>query len=199
MRNLSISLAMVMALTACGGPSGRDVGIAKQARYKGDKLVIFRAAKTVTEAKYKIDVSDETAVGLRTKARWFTPEGVVAPGGDDNMQATPDLSIRIALVVQVLPDGEHWIVEVVPSMQRYYLGRPNTEKLDPRDPSVPGWATGQADELQFAIYQALKAYVVQPSGAVAPPPALTVEKPAPPAAPDAGSAGSGAAGSGTPP
>ena len=41
---------------------------------------------------------------------------------------------------------------------------PAPEKLDPKDPSVPGWATGQIDELQFEIYKALKQYEVKTPG-----------------------------------
>jgi hypothetical protein len=192
MRNLSISIAAVIALAACGGPSGKDIALAKQARYQGDKLVIFNGVKSVTEAKYKIDTSDETALGLKTKPRWFTPEGLVSPGGDDNMKDTPDRSIRISLVVRLLPDGDKWIVEVIPAMERYFAGRPNTDKLDPKDPSVPGWATGQVDELQFEIHKALVQFEVKSPGGMAPPPTAApgADKPAdpPPADPNAGPA-----------
>ncbi len=191
MRNLSISLITVIALAACGGPSGRELAMAKQARFQGDKLVIFKTVKSVTEAKYKIEVSDETTLGLKTRGRWFTPEGLTSPGGDDNMKDTPDRSLRIAHVVRVLPDGNNWIVEDVPSIERYFAGRPNTDKLDPKDPSVPGWATGQADELQYEIYTALKRYEVKSPGGMAPAPA-SVEKPAEPAVADP-AAGSAAA------
>ena len=162
--------------------------MAKQARYQGDKLVLFNAAKSVTETKYKLEKSDETALGLQTKGKWYTPEGLVAPGGDDNMRDVPDKSIRVSLIVRVLPDGDKWVVQVESSMLRYLAGSPQPEKLAATDASVPGWAHGQVDQLQFEIYQALKQYEVKSPGGMAPPPTATP----PAAAPDAPAVGSAA-------
>ena len=76
----------------------------------------------------------------------------------------------------MLADGDNWIVEVTPNMLRYHAGRPNPDRLAPTDPSVPGWATGQVDELQYEIHNALKPYEVKgipaPAAPTAPPPAV---------------------------
>lgn len=182
------------ALIAACGPSGKDVATAKKARYQGDKIALFTTIKQTTEAKHKIDVSDESTLGMKTKGRWYTSEGMIAPGGDENMRDVPDRSIRVALVVRMLADGDSWIVEVTPEMVRYFAGRPNPDKLTPDDPSVPGWALGQAEQLQYEIYSALKPYEVKMPG-LAPPPSDPAAPPAeqpPTPAPTAEPAGSAA-------
>ncbi|MBS1121693.1 MAG: hypothetical protein H6Q90_3921 [Deltaproteobacteria bacterium] len=203
MRSLLVSLAALVALVvgiAACGPSGRDLGLAKSARYQGDKLVLFNAVKTATEAKYKLEQSDETTLSLQTIGRWYTPEGLVATSGDADMRHIPDQSIRISLVVKLLPEGDKWVVDVHPIMMRYYAGRPNPEQLAPKDPSVPGWATGKVDQLGYDIYSSIKDYEVktvggaapaQPAAAAAPAdpvpavPAPAAPAPADPAAPSA--------------
>ena len=71
----------------------------------------------------------------------------------------------------MLPDGEQWIVQDDPLLMRRVAGSPQPEKLELKDPSGPGWATGQVDELQFEIYKALKPYEVKAPGGLAPAPA----------------------------
>ena len=195
---------LAVSIVACG-PSSRELSGAKTARYKGDKLVLFAAAKAATEAKdYKITKSDETTLGFQTAARWYTPEGLVVDreGGSEQRKsggydsAYPDLSLNILLVVQLLPDGEAWIVKVTPVMERFHAGRPNTDKVSENDPSAPGWATGKSDNLAMEIHEALKQYEVKSvPGQVPPPTALTPPgaaseepKPAESAAPGASAA-----------
>ncbi|CAN5897264.1 hypothetical protein BH11MYX3_BH11MYX3_12430 [soil metagenome] len=184
MRNLSLSIALLV-LVACGGPSGKDVAMAKQARYSGDKLAIFNATKAAVESKYKLAKSDETALGMQTVPRWYTEDGVVAAGSDDNFREVPDRAIRVVHVVRLLPDGDTWIVQDEPVLMRRISGSPAPDKLDAKDPSVPGWATGQIDELQFEIYKALKAYEVKSPGGMAP--ASAAPAPMPGADPAGGS------------
>lgn len=185
MRNLSLSLLVLSALAACGGPSGRDIAMAKQARYTGDKLAIFAATKAAVESKYSLEKSDETTLGMQTKARWYTSDGITAPGNDADFRQVPDKSIRVVHVVRLLPDGDTWIVQDEPVLMRRIAGSPQPEKLDVKDPSVPGWTTSQIDELQFEIYKALKPYEVKTPGGMAPGPAEPA--PAPAAAPAGGS------------
>jgi hypothetical protein len=185
MRNLSLSIATLCLIAACGGPSNKDIAMAKQARYTGDKIAIFTTLKSAVENKYKLDKSDETALGMQTKPRWYTQDGILAPGSDEDYRQVPDKAIRVVHVVRMLPDGDSWIVQDEPVLMRRIAGSPQPEKLDQRDPSVPGWATGQVDELQFEIYKALKVYEVKSPGGMAP---AAPAAPAPaPAAPAAGS------------
>ncbi len=162
--------------------------MAKQARYQGDKLVLFNATKAVVESKHKLAKSDESALGMQTIGRWYTAEGMVAPGSDEDIRQVPDKSIRMTLVVRILPDRDNWIVHVEPSMLRRLAGSPKPDVLDPKDPSVPGWATGQVDTLQFEIHQALAQYQVKSPGGMAPAPSPAPAAPAPPAEGSAASA-----------
>jgi len=176
-----------IALLAACGPSGKQYAMAKQARYQGDKLALFNAAKSVTEGKYKLEVSDETTLSMKTITRWYTPEGLVAAeknseqnsrGGYNSLY--PDNSVSVALVVKLLPEGSNWVVDVEPIMARYHAGSPQTEPLKPNDPSVPGWATGKVDQLYYEIHTALQQYEVKLGGvAPAPAPAAAQAPPAP--------------------
>src|SRR5687768_7569401 len=86
MRNLMMTTAI--ALAACGGPSGKDVAMAKQARYTGDKLQLFGAMKSTVESKFKLDVSDETKLALKTQGRWYTPEGLASSWTPSDVDGT---------------------------------------------------------------------------------------------------------------
>ena len=190
MKNLIITAAILAA--ACGGPSGRDVAMAKQARYTGDKLQLFAAMKDATESKYKLAKSDETSLGMQTQARWYSPEGLANTNTDANLQDLVDQSINLTLVVELLPQDDNWIVSVRPVMFRFDRGQPKPQPLDPKDPSVPGWVNGKVDQLHFAIYEKLKQYEVRsPGGNIAPAPAQP-QPPQPQPDPAAGSAGSAA-------
>ncbi len=187
MRNILAAATILLALVACG-PNSKELQTAKTARYRGDKLVLFNAIRQTTEAKYKLAKSDETTLGLQTIGRWFTPEGLAASERGEDMRDVPDRSINEALVVTMLPDGDAWVIDVKPVMMRYFAGRPNPDKLEPNDPSVPGWATGKVDQLALDIHEALKQYEVKTVPGAAPPPTAPPpdEKPAtPPAGSDA--------------
>jgi hypothetical protein len=184
MRNLIITVAL---LCACG-PSGRDLAIAKTARYQGDKLVLFNAVKSTTEGKYKLAQSDENTLTVQTAGRWFTPEGLVATSGEQDIRSIPDKSINVVLIVKLVQDGDNWVVDVGANMMRYNRGMPNPEKVSLKDPSLPGWASGKVDQLAFDIHDALKQYEIKAGGpAMAPPagsaaPAGEGAPPPPPAA-----------------
>lgn len=182
MRNL-ISVLVLGALVACG-PSSKEYASAKSAHYKGDKLTLFATAKAVVEQKYKLQKSDETSLGLQTIGRWYSPEGQLAMEGNPGVGLSggqkalyPDNSINLVLVVTLLPDGDSWVVQIKPMMERYHAGSPKTEPLKEDDISVPGWAHGKVDELAMDIHSALSKYEVKgvpqtvPAGNTATPPA----------------------------
>ena len=181
MKNLILTAAIAaIALAACGGPSGRDVAMAKQARFQGDKLQLFAAAKGATEAKYKLAKSDETTLGLQTQGRWYSPEGLANSNSDANLQDLVDQSINLTLVVELLPEGgDKYVVAVRPVMFRFTQGQPKPHPLDAKDPSVPGWVKGKVDQLHFAIYEALKPFEVKTPGGIVPAPEPTAPTPMP--------------------
>jgi len=160
---------LALAVFACG-PSSKELAGAKAAHYKGDKLVLFAAAKTATEAKYKLQKSDETTLGLQTDGRWYTPEGLAAAERGGDMRDVPDKSLEIAFVITLQPDGDAWVVNIKPLMIRYHAGSPKPEPVAENDPSVPGWATGKVDQLALDIHEALKQYEVKTVPGAAPPP-----------------------------
>lgn len=178
MRNLWL-LILVAIATACG-PSSGELKSAKTAHYKGDKSTLFAAVKDVTESKYQLQKSDETALGMQTVGRWYTPEGLAASERGGDIRDVPDKSLNIALVVTLVPDGDAYVVNVKPLMMRYHAGSPQPEPVTENDPSVPGWAQGKVDQLALAIHDALKPYEVKQLGGVTPA--------GPGAAPEAGSA-----------
>ncbi|HSK02819.1 MAG TPA: hypothetical protein VK932_16320, partial [Kofleriaceae bacterium] len=159
---LALALAASAALAACG-PSGKQVATAQQARYQGDQPQIFAVMKQTVASKYKIEQADEAAMGVQTEARWYNPEGqaVASPLGDAS--SVPDGSLGIALVVELLPDGDRHLVSVKPLILRFHKGRPNPDVLDATDPSLPGWVHSKGDSLQVALHEALKPYEVGPA------------------------------------
>src|SRR6185503_17961342 len=146
MRNLvwsMVLLAVTSGAVGCGASS--HAVEARAARYRGDQLVLFGAAKAVTEAKYPLAESDETTLRIATTGRWYTPDGLGAAERGSDMRDVPDRSVHMKLIVKLVADGSDWAVSVEPVMMRYFAGRPNPDQLTPDDPSVPGWATGRVD------------------------------------------------------
>jgi hypothetical protein len=181
MRNwIVIGLAALLALSACG-PSGKQVGLAKAARYQGDKLALFGAIKATVEKDYKLHMSDETTLGLQTVARWYSPEGLVASAqGSENVKNLPDNALSVSLVVRMLSEGDNWIINIEPVMLRYRAGRPNPDRILATDPSVPGWATSKVDTLYFDLNKALKQWELKNIGGI---PAAPTPKPEQPPGP----------------
>ncbi|HEU0033736.1 MAG TPA: hypothetical protein VFQ53_24080 [Kofleriaceae bacterium] len=173
MRNLILTCSALVAIAACG-PSNKDVAVAKTARFKGDKLQLFAAAKGATESKHTLAMSDETTLTIQTKGRWFTPEGLASNWNPEDLKdgksRLEDKSLNIALIVKLLPDADNWVVDVTPVILRFNSGMPNPEPVDPKAADVPGWATGKADQLAYEIYKALRPYEVKGAGGVMPAP-----------------------------
>jgi hypothetical protein len=165
MRNLIVSATAIVvsavvavALSGCAA-SRQDVAQARRARYRGDKLALFRAARQATADKYRIATSDETALRIVTAGRWYTPDGLGASERDD-IRDVPDRSVHLKMIVKLTADGDDWAVAVEPVMVRYFTGRPNPDPLPLDDPSTPGWAHGRVDQLYAAIHRALEGYAV---------------------------------------
>lgn len=179
-----IAVAAIVAAAACG-PSGKQVATAKQARYQGDQQQLFAVIKQTVASKYKIEKSDEAALGVQTEGRWYNPEGQAISANIGDVRDVPDQSLNISIIVELLPDGPSHVVSVKPQIVRFTKARPDPEVLEPTDPSIPAWALGKGDNLQVALYEALKAYEVQvTAGAAAPAadPAAPAADPADPAA-----------------
>lgn len=168
--SLAIAALAALALAACGGASSKQVTTARHTRYQGDKLELFAAAKAAAVEKYKLQKSDETTLGFQTEASWYNPDGQNISSTISDPRDAPDQSLSIALVVQLVLDDAHYAVHVTPMIQRYHKGRPNPDVVDPKDPSLPGWALGKAENLEVAIHEALQQY------AVAAPPAADPEE-----------------------
>jgi len=188
MRNISCSVSALaialaaVALAACG-PSGKQVATAKQARYQGDRQQIFAVIRQTVAERYKIEQADEASLAVQTVGRWYNPEGQPISANIGDVRDVPDQSLNVALVVQLLPDGEHDVVSVKASIMRYIKGRPNPDTLEENDPSVPGWVRGKGDNLRVAIYEALRQYEVKAASGASPAPGSAA-----PAAPAPGSA-----------
>ena len=188
-----VGLLTILAV-ACG-PSSKEVATAKSARYQGDKLALFQATKGVVEAKYKLQKSDETTLGMQTLPRWYSPEGLATSAGIDDERDMPDKSIRMALVVTLLPEGDAWFVKVTPVMQRKNAGMPKPDELKEGDPSLPGWVDSKVDQLALEIHKALAQYEVKKPGGLAPAPVPgpSPDEPTPGEAPAEGTADGSAA------
>jgi hypothetical protein len=151
------------ALVACAA-SRQEVEVARTARYRGDRLALFQAARQATADRYPIVTSDDTALRIETAGRWYTPDGLGASERNHDMRDVPDRSIHLRLIVRLVPAGDDWAVAIEPVMMRYFAGRPNPDKLGTDDPSLPGWTHGRVDQLHSAIHRALARYQVASPG-----------------------------------
>jgi hypothetical protein len=163
----AVGALVALVLAACGGSA--EVKAARTARYSGDKATIFAAMRGAVEGKYKVDTVDEPGLGLKTIGRWFNPQGQTAAEGN-TAQATkggkmnsiiPDQSLNIVYAVGLKQDGEAWVVEVKPIIERYVAGSPKTQPLSEGDASIPGWVEGKTEALVVEIHDALKQYEVK--------------------------------------
>jgi hypothetical protein len=160
-----------MALAACAAgcaAGSQTVKTARTARYRGDGLVLFAAAKAAVEANYQLKSSDETSLRIETTDRWYTPDGLGASERNSDLRDVPDRSVNLRLVVKLVPEGELWGVSIDAPMLRYVAGRPNPDRLALEDPGVPGWAIGKVDQLYAAIHGALQSYAVGSPGGTTP-------------------------------
>ncbi len=187
MRNLIVSL---LVLAACGSGTSSEVKGARTAHYKGDKLEIFHAVRSAVETKYRIDKADENTLILETAGRWFNPEGQGASERMDDIRDVPDKSLHIHFIVAVVADGDSFVVDVKPKWYRRIAGSPQPQPLKEDDISIPGWASGQVDQLAVGVHDALKQFEVQtvPAQVPAGPGATAPAAPASPAPAPAGSA-----------
>ncbi|MEJ7598576.1 MAG: hypothetical protein WKG01_11765 [Kofleriaceae bacterium] len=165
---MRILIVLAVAVVVACGPSGKDMAGAKTAHYRGDQLVLFAAARSATEAKYKLATSDETTLRVVTEGRWYSPEGLGLTATMDNLGNVPDRSIFLSLALQLMAADAGFVIAVSPTILRYHEGRPNPDKLASDDPSLPGWVTGRVDQLQLAVHEALRSYEVKTVGGIVP-------------------------------
>ena len=175
--------ALVVAPLAACGPSGKQVTMAKQARYQGDLQQIFAVIKQTVASDHKIIKVDDAAYGLQTEGRWYNLEGQVLPAPPDSLTGVPDQSLLISLTVTILPEGERHIVSVKPLIMRYHKGRLKPEPVEETDPRLPGWVHEKGDNQQVSLYNALKPYEVQVTGGAAPAAGTPAPGPTPPTTP----------------
>jgi hypothetical protein len=194
MRNLHLShiaiAALALAAVACG-PGSSEVKAARTARYKADKAQLINAARAAVEGKqYKVAAANDT--GIKTVGHWYNPEGQIAAEGNstnDTHAMTyhtpyPDKSLYIYYNVGFKPDGDSWVVDIKPSIERYHAGQSQTEVLKEDDISLPGWVEGKTEGIAVAIHDGLKQWEVK----TVPGPVPAGSSPAPAPAPDGSAA-----------
>jgi len=168
--------------------------MAKTARYSGDRATLFAEIKAVVESKFTVTTADEMALRMDTKARWYTPEGLAANDTGD-VSMLQDKSINYAVVVEMLADGDKWLVKVTPVMTRYNRGIPKPEPVKEGDASLPGWCEDKSNTLAIDIHAKLAKYEVKGVPQMVP---AGNEPPTPAPAPTEGSAAAPAEGSAAP-
>lgn len=174
-------LVLVAFAMACG-PSTREVALAKMARYKADKLVLFEYARDAVARKHKIFHSDETSLTIVTRGRWYTPDGLASQWGTPGdvidspdaqrgtrndpfdtraTSALPDRSLFVQLTVRLLPEESNWVVFVETKVARYNVGMPILEKIDVTRIDTPPWVNGKVNQLSYEIHKSLHRYQVK--------------------------------------
>ena len=181
MKNLasSLQLGVLFALVVSCGASAAEIKTARETRYKAAPATLYAEVKAVTEGEYKTAVSDEGALVLQTQARWYTPDGQIDTTRGDNPSRLQDNSINLSLVVGLVKvDADSYKVQIEPIVLRQHGLTSKPDRLDAKDPLVPGWVHGKLESLQVSIFERLKPYAV--AGATVP--AMVPPAAAPPAA-----------------
>jgi hypothetical protein len=161
---------VLVALVACG-PSAKQVGAAREARYSADPATIFELAEAAAKDGYhKILQADVMAGVFITQGKWYSPDGQSESAGVGDAVQVEDGSLYVQLLVKVARvDATAVTVTVTPVVERFRMGASQHEKLAPDDPSLPGWVQGKADALAVAIYDRAKPYVGAPAAPAAAP------------------------------
>ena len=188
----TLSLAVALVLVAACGPSSAELKSAQDTTYSGAPATLFAAMKSAVEdANNKIQKSDDGELTVETLGVWYTPEGQVDTMIDNNIARLQDDSVNIAYSVKLKQAGNatSYKVEVTPVIGRKHGLTSAPDKVDPDDPSLPGWVAGKANSLRVHIHDKMAMYAsaggTPPvTGAPAPAPAPAPAAPAPaPAAP----------------
>jgi hypothetical protein len=155
------SLALALALAACGGSS--QVKAARAARYKADATVIFAAVVDATGEKYKVERADAPSGTLVTVARWYEYDGHLEDMDASGERAMlEDNDYLVGFLVQVVGANGEFQVQVTPRVAQMRSGYAKPVDLKPDDLAMPGWVIGRTDDLYVKIYEKLKAYEVKP-------------------------------------
>ena len=189
-KNLAtLSLAVALVLVAACGPSSSEIKTARATTYSGAPAELFAATKSaVEEAHYQIQTSNDGDLTLETRGIWYNPDGQIDTSIDTNIARLQEDSINIEYTVKLVQNGGTWRVDVTPLIGRKHGLTSTPDKVDPEDPSLPGWVQGKTDSLAIHIHDKLKQYAVSGgaapvTGAPAPAPAPAPAAPTAPAAP----------------
>jgi hypothetical protein len=158
-----IRLLTVVALVAACGPSAQQVTAARTARYNTDPSTIYGIAEQAAKANYhKILEADPLKGMFITTGKWYSPDGQSESAGVGDSVQVEDGSLYVQLLVAVARGEDGSVgVTVTPVVERFRMGVGEHEKVQPGDPSLPGWVQGKADTLYIAIHDRAKQYAAR--------------------------------------
>jgi len=180
----TLSLAVALVLVAACGPSSAELKTAQDTTYSGAPATLFAAMKSAVEdANNKIHTSNDADLTVETDGIWYTPEGQIDTTVGDNIARLNDDSVNIAYSVKLAQAGSAttYKVQVTPVIGRKHGLSSTPDKVDPDDPSLPGWVAGKANSLRVHIHDKMAMYAV--TGGTAPVTGAPAPAPAAPAAP----------------
>ncbi|HEY6032937.1 MAG TPA: hypothetical protein VIV58_01725, partial [Kofleriaceae bacterium] len=157
-KNLAtLSLAVALVLVAACGPSSSEIKTARATTYNGAPAELFAATKTAVEdMHYQIHSSNDGELTLETLGIWFNPDGQIDTAIDNNIARLQEDSINITYTVKLVQNNGTWRVDVTPLIGRKHGLTSTPDKIEPEDPSLPGWVGGKTDALVIHIHDKLK-------------------------------------------
>jgi hypothetical protein len=163
-----MAAVVAVALVACG-PSSGQIRQAREARYDAEPEAMFTGVMRAVASVDKLDPEAQGAGVIRTRAKWYEPDGTSARRGTDDESAfVGDGAVLLALQVDVQGEPGDWYVVVTPIAFQHMAGSPQPRELRPDDPQMPGWVQGKIDNMYLAVYERMKAHAVAPATAPAP-------------------------------
>ena len=121
LRTFALFALATLMLVACG-PSSAQIKTARTARYNASASEVFQAAVGGLKDNQQVDKADPVTSTAFSKGRWYEATGtfVSKDANDQPIVSTGD--VVVAFEVKVVPDGEHFGVEVIPHVQQYRDG-----------------------------------------------------------------------------
>src|SRR2546423_965323 len=119
---------IALALVACG-PSGKEMQTAKLAHYRASPAQLLELAEQVAQDKYLIGEVDAAQAMFITRPRFYSPEGDLESAGAEGWVQVRAGSVRVELIVKVVPTGDDQMITVTPRTFQVVGGSPQPREL----------------------------------------------------------------------
>ena len=155
------AVLLLFTVSACG-PSQKEVRTAKEARYKTEPAVVWKAITDAVRSEYPrtyYEVTDTTLVSDWHLIERDVDDQATEYGKRGGMNTKAGKFMRVKITVA----GPPWTISIEGEAALY---RPGYAALIPykrHSEEEPGWVDGRIDQLYVLIHDKLKTYETAPT------------------------------------